>query len=539
MVAAALRLVDLDGLPLTTDEAARALDAALASRGEAPDGWSGDLAAVAISYLFRIFGEHELLARVIPALAGIALVGALWFVRPHIGRVGALAAAVFVALSPLFVLSSRSMTEFSLGSLLAAVSVVCLFAYLRDPREPVAYALIVALALVPLTDAAGVLAALAVVLFLLFEGLLFRNSDVRRGWRAFRSSPLQWVTAVLVVVATLQLGFTHFGTSLRADLPGLGLLAEMFEPPRDSRPPEYRLALLLAYEWPLLVAGGASFVILALRLVRGGWAALTPFERFLLIWTAIAVLSLALVTRREAAQLLILLLPLALLAGSLIERLAAELDWQAVVRSWPVSLAIVGLMAMAGFLVTEWSAGHAGAAERLLLVLAPIAAFGLLWWARRRSRRNSGAIAIGAGALLALAFMMHSSFAVAFRDGAEFAVDARLQVRAERLRETLDALAVERDGTIVADADLRDELGWTLRDSPVVFGGSIEEGAVVLTRSDTAPPGFVALDEVWRVAEGWYPDEVLAPRRMWQWLLHRRPYDDTDAVDVRIYVRTA
>jgi len=139
---------------------------------------------------------------------------------------------------------------------------------------------------------------------------------------------------------------------------------------------------------------------------------------------------------------------------------------------------------------------------------------------------------------MAVAFLVHSSLAVAFAGGTEFAVDARLQARAERLGETLDALAAERGGTIVVDGELFNELGWTLRDSPVVFGGPLEGASAVVTRPDAAPSGFVGLDEVWRVAERWYPDEVLAPRRMWRWLLYREPYGDLDAVDVRIYVRT-
>ena len=40
------------------------------------------------------------------------------------------------------------------------------------------------------------------------------------------------------------------------------------------------------------------------------------------------------------------------------------------------------------------------------------------------------------------------------------------------------------------------------------------------------------------VAEGWYPDDVLAPRRMWCWLLYRKPFGPVEFTEVRIYVRT-
>ena len=127
---------------------------------------------------------------------------------------------------------------------------------------------------------------------------------------------------------------------------------------------------------------------------------------------------------------------------------------------------------------------------------------------------------------------------MAFGDGTEFAVDARLTPGAEQLRRTLDRLSAERNTEVVLDADLMDELGWTLRDSRVVFGGEPGDASILVTRPDAAPAGFAGLEDVWRVAEAWYPDDVLAPRRMWRWLLHREPFGPVEFTDVRIYVRT-
>jgi hypothetical protein len=312
----------------------------------------------------------------------------------------------------------------------------------------------------------------------------------------------------------------------------------MFELPRDARPPEYHFALLLAYDWPLLVASGAGFVLFATKLALQGRASVTPFERFLLLWTAGAAVTLALVTRREAGQLLMLLLPLALLAGRLIEEVASGLDWRAAGRWWPVAAVMAALIAISVLLMTEWSAGYAGPEERTLLIASPLACLGLIAAVCIRSRALGVPLAASVVMVAAVAFTVHSSLAAAFEGGTEFAVDARLQGRAERLRDTLEVLAAERAGTIVVDGDLLDELGWTLRDSPVVFGGPVEGAAAVVTRPDAAPAGFVGRDEVWRVAEGWYPDEVLAPPRLWRWLLHRRPYGGVEVVEVRIYVRT-
>jgi 4-amino-4-deoxy-L-arabinose transferase-like glycosyltransferase len=539
IVAAGLvRLVDLGGLPLTTDEAARALDAARVADGDVPETWRGDLVSAGTSYLFRVAGETDLVARVVPAVAGVALVCVLWFARPYAGRLAALVAGTLVAISPLFVLYSRSATPYSAGCLLGAVMMVCLFAYLHRPRTGVFFLFVVALALVPLTDAPGVVAALAVAVFGVLESTLFGNRDVRRAFRAFASSPLQWVTALLVIAAAIQLGLTHFGTSLDADLPGVRLWFDMFDMPRDSRSPEYHFALLLGYDWPILVAGAVGFLFFAVKLTTGGRSAITSFERFLLIWTAVAALTLAFVTRREAGQLLILLLPLALLAGSLAQDMALRVDWSEAGRWWPLAVAAVVPIAVAALLMTEWSSGNAGSVEQALLIASPIVCLGLIAVAFARSRAGAALVATGVALLVAVPFMAHSSLAAAIYEGEEPAVDSRLQPNAERLRETLEALAAERGGTISADRELLDELGWTLRDTPITFGGTAEGASVALAGAEAAPPGFAGLEQIWRVAEGWYPDELLAPRRLWRWFLYREPYGDAEGLDVRIYVRT-
>lgn len=538
VAAGLIRLLGLDGLLLTTDEAGRALDAARVADGDVPETWRGDLAEAATSYLFRIVGESDFVARVVPATAGVALVGVLSLTRPYIGRLAALVAGVLITISPLFVIYSRSATEYSTGCLLGGLILVCLFGYLSRPRAALMFPLVVALALAPITDAPGVIAGVAMIVFLVLEWAVFRNRDVTQAIKAFWSSPLQWVSSLLVIAAAVQLGLTHFGTSLTADLPGLRLFADMVDSPRDSRSPEYHFALLFGYEWPILLMGASAFLFYAVKLALGGRTGVTPVERFLLIWTLGGALTLALVTRREAGQLLILLLPLALLAGSLAQEIASRLDWSEAGKWWPLALVAAAPVAVAGLLMTEWSSGSAGSAERAVLIASPIAFLVVIGAVCVRSRAGAIVVAGSVAAVTAVTFMAHSSLAAAFSEGAEPAVDTRLLPRVERLRETLEALALERGGTIVADRELLDELGWSLRDTPITFGGPTEGASVVLARPDAAPPGFAGREEIWRVAEGWYPDELAAPRRLWRWFVYRQPYGDVDALEVRIYVRT-
>ncbi len=539
--ASALRLGSLERLPFTLDEAGRAVDALRVSQGTVPDTWSGDLVAAATSYLYRVFGEGELLARLLPAAAGAALVAVLWFARPWLGRTGALVAAFLVALSPLSVMFARSAMAFSAGGLLGAVMVASLFAYLHRPRAWLVFPFAVALGLAPLTDAMAVTAAIAVLGFLALEGGLLGDREITRAWGAFRRSPLQWLTVVLVLAAALELGLTHFGTSFqRSGLPGLRQWTDMFDLPRDSRPPEYHAALLLAYEWPALLAGGLGFVFFVYRLLRaptGRGPSLC--QRFLLVWTALAALILALATRREAGQLLILLLPLALLAGAFVEEAAAHIDWSVLRRWWPVAAAALGLIAYAALLLTEWSSETGvGDWARYSVLLALGGTAALIASAYVFLRRDAGAIAVTVLTALALPFLSHGALAVAFSDGAEFATDLRILDRAEQFRDTVELLAAERGGTIVVEEGLAGALAWPLRDSPVVFGGDTKGASVVVAPADQTPAGFIPLGDAWRVAQGWYPQELLHPLAFWRWLAFREPYGSLDTVDVRIYVPT-
>lgn len=536
---AGLRFVGLERLEFSVKEAVRALDAALVAGGSVPETWSGDLAQALTSYLFSAFGESEWLARLAPAATGALLPAVFFAARPHVGRVAALAAAALLAFSPLLVLFSRSALPFGAGSLVAAVMVVSLFGYLRSPRSWLIFPLALSVALAPLTDSVSVTALAALAVWLAVEGALLGNPRLREAWQAFRRSPVQWVSALLITAAAVQLGLTHFGTSFeRAGMPGLALWSEMFGMPRDSRSPEYHAALLMGYEAPLLLAGAAAFAGYALAIARGGLASLAPSRRLALVWTAVAAATLALTTQREAGQLLALLLPLALLAGCAIEDATAGLDWSVLRRWWPLAAGSLLLFCWAGLLFSEWAAENSGPAERFLLVLTLATAVFLAVFPVVVLGRNGLAAAAPVLAAAGLAFALHSSFAVSVSGGTEFATEQRITPRAAEFRSTLERLAEERGGTVVVDVRLLPVLGWVLRDSRVAFGGPVEGATLVVAPPNEGPERFVGLGEVWTLSEGWYPAEVLKARQMWGWFMYREAFGETESVEARFYVPT-
>ena len=536
--AAALRLARLDALPLTFDESTRAFDALRVSQDAVPEGWSGDLTAALTSYLFRVFGESEFVARLVPAVAGSAMVAAVWLGGRALGRTGALAAGALLAFSPLALLVSRSALPFSAGGLLAVVMAVALLSYLREPRAPAAFLFAVSFGLAPSADAVGTTAAIAVVAFLLLEPVLSRESEVARAWGVFRRSPSHWLSVGLVLIGAVELGITHFGTFVDGLEPaGLAQWRDMFALPRDGRPPEYQLLLLLTYDWPVVLFGGTAAGVFARRL-RRGVRALTSPQWFVLLWTAVAALAVALATQREAGQLLMLLPPLALLAGLLAEQLVPALDWAVLRRWWPVAAAALALLAYAALLTTEWSHPDFDitGTERFYLVLAVGGAAALLVTSFSILGRHAAAVSVTVAVVLAFAFLIHTDLALTSDDEAvEFAVDVRTTGRVEQFRETVEQLAASRAGPVLVDPSLREPLAWELRDLAVTFAPPAEDVGAVVVPGGREVEGFTPLAEPWRLGEGWYPPD-LDPLRLWRWLVYREPYGNLDGVDAQILV---
>jgi hypothetical protein len=538
-VAAALRFARLDALPLTIEESRRAFEAFRVSNDSVPDGWSGDLAGALTSYLFRI-EESELILRLVPAAAGAAMIAALWLCGRVVGRAGALVAATLLAFSPLALVTSRTALPFAAGGLLSVLMIASLFSYLREPRATTAFLFALTLGLAPSTDAVATTAAIAVVAFLVLEAVFDDDGQVARAWAAFRGSPSHWLSAMLVAAAALELGLTHFGTSLdRLGLAGFSQWADMFALPRDGREPEYQLGVLLAYDWPLLLAGALAAAFFVARGVREGVGALASGPRLLLLWAALAVLAVSLATQREAGQLLMLLLPLALLAGLAVDELLPLVNWRTLARWWPAVALALGLVAYAALLATDWSQDGISSVQRIYFVLAVGGAAVVLSGCYSILGREASAVVLAVALVLAGTFLAHTDLTLTRKDErAEFAVDARTSPRIHLFRETVREILERRAGPTLIDPALEEPLSWYLRDLPVAFGQPDADAAAAVVPLGTEVPGFTASGEPWRLAEGWYPTDI-EPLPLWRWLLFREQYGNLKSVtmvDVQIVV---
>jgi hypothetical protein len=102
ILAVASRLIGLASTPLAPDEAARAMHAWDAVQSGAwPLSSDGPLLLVGQALLFTLLNPSGWTARLLPALAGIGLIGLPFFWRREIGDLGALVAAALLLISPL------------------------------------------------------------------------------------------------------------------------------------------------------------------------------------------------------------------------------------------------------------------------------------------------------------------------------------------------------------------------------------------------------------------------------------------------------
>ncbi len=536
----ALRIARLDHVPLTPEEATRSFQAFRVAEGTLPEPWPGDLTAALSSHLFRIFGDGDFVARILPALAGIAALALLWTLRRHIGPAAAFLAAGFLAFSPLAVQSSRSALPFAAGTLLALAMVTLLFAYIRTPRPALAGLLGICLGLSLGSDPTAVTAALALGLFLIIEASWLRSRQLAETYAVFRSSAEHWLTAALSLAGALAVSISHFGTAIdRLSLPGIRLWTNMFDLPHDSLPGYYHLGILLGYEWPLLFAGTGAFLALGTQAIRGRVE--NPFERFLLVWTALAALMVALSTRRESGQLLLLLLPMALLAGVWIQRLADEADWRFLARWWPALLAEAILATYAVLLLALWSRPGRGieAGEQVLLAAAFTLVVGLPMLLVVNRGREAIAFVLAVAGAFAAPFLITTSMAIGFGGGTEFARDAQFLSGRSQLGERLTQLAAEQESAITLQPSLSDDAGWYLRGLPLLSGSPPANVRVYAAYADAdapIPEGFEAAGEPIAVTQKWYPESTEL-ENIWGWFAYRQPYGETDLQNVQIYVR--
>lgn len=316
-VALGLRLARLDAAPLNGDEAHEAMLAwrAVNGLGMPQANYSPALLA-ANALLFFLGGGSDVQARLYPALLGATLAFAPFLLRGRIGRVGALAAGLYLALSPTALLASRQLD----GAVVAAVGgMACLSGVLQfwDTGRRSWLTLAaggLALALVSSSSAYGLL--LAMGLSWLLTSWAWSDGGVRRLGELLRPHLIHLLAVFLLSGLALAtgLGWNPAGLGAAGDL--LRSWLARFGPAPNPAPSP--LLLLAVYE-PLALLFGVVGLVWTVRRGR-------RFHTLLGVWAGLGALLLALMPGRAPLDVMWVLLPLALLGGAAVQWLAQGLQ---------------------------------------------------------------------------------------------------------------------------------------------------------------------------------------------------------------------
>jgi sugar lactone lactonase YvrE/4-amino-4-deoxy-L-arabinose transferase-like glycosyltransferase len=427
-VAVALRLLHLDGWALDTNEAAWAYDAWVLFRGQPSVGGESIPDAGALLLLlqaigFFLFGTSDVVARLVPALAGIAVVALPLALRRWVGGPAALGMAALAAVSPTLVYASRVVSPEIVIAALALAAVACVVrlgeaGLPRSSRGP-AVALGIVTGTAYAAGASAITVLVSVIVGVAIAALSVPDGPVRHGLGALRG---QLPAFLLATAATAILCFTRF-LSYPPGIAGVGetlgawwqLLTES-----SGQPAALFLMVLLVYE-PIAVV----FAITAVVRDRGD---LSDAHALFAGWWLAAFTIWSFSAGHEAEHAILVVLPLALLGGIGLGTILHAIDWRDVWHGSGGMLAllmlgiVVGLGAVGVLLtrVDDQGGGPTSALPPVAVLCLVVVPLVYLVWRMTGDERETGnerqpvLMALLVAALLLGAFGLRSANLLAF-----------------------------------------------------------------------------------------------------------------------------
>ncbi|MBF6568624.1 MAG: hypothetical protein IVW54_07095 [Candidatus Binataceae bacterium] len=320
------RLLFLGSRPLSPREAihaATALDTIRLGIAPAPPNfWIQMLDAATIG----LFGASDFGARILFALSGIALVLIALALRPYIGKIGALAMATLILLSPSITYFSRSGVTQGPALLAVLIAIELWFAIARTPNAARSAGLGCVIGLSLAANAQNLVLALIFVAALLVIGtwrLTITNEAwmrVRIWWR--RRSRLLIVTALVAVLVWTMLETGFYAQPFLTLAAAAARSNWQAAAPHGSALPVY-LGLFGFYEF--LIVAAAIIGALAMLLNLAG--ARSEFGIFALLWTILAAGFFMTTPAFAPAWIIEILIPAALLGGIGLEALSRTWSW--------------------------------------------------------------------------------------------------------------------------------------------------------------------------------------------------------------------
>jgi uncharacterized protein (TIGR03663 family) len=303
--------------------------------------------------MYGLFGVSDFTARLAPALMGTAAVALPALLRDQLGRVGAFAAAVLLAIGPSYLFFSRFAREdIYVACLTLALLAVC-FRFLDRPRRHQPAVIGALLALSFATKETTFITVFVAGTFVLAV-LAWRRELILGPVRAVGLEAWGWGVAAFLGTFTLLFTtfFTHPTGLWDGIYTGLEYWLSQHDVARGGNPWFYYVVVLVGREWPVLVLGavGAAAAFKRPTLLRA-----------FLVW-AFVVSLIVYSWAGERFEWLVLhpLLPLVLLAG-----VGVQAIWES--RRWYGIPLVAVALAYVVFASWSLSAAHPGDPRELLV----------------------------------------------------------------------------------------------------------------------------------------------------------------------------
>lgn len=342
---------------------------------------------------YFLFGTTDAIARLMPALFGIALVGLCWYLRPFIGRIAAVVAALLIVISPSISYYSRSLRHdiFALtGTMMLFIGILW---FLRTHQAKWIYLGIVGFAIAFSSHELTFIIAFIFTLFLAIAAFAWRTfapaydassrtvregddiNPVRSALASLGSQRWTLIAAALLFLAIYVVLYTNLLTKPYLVLSGVvnGLTYWLGEHrvARGNQPHFYYLMLMLFYEPLAFIAGFGTIGYLAAKWLRRDGLKARPADDvdatvedvdeyghtlpsigvvrgltlgFLAFWSIGALIAFSIAGERMPWLNMQIALPFTLLAAAGIGRLVRGVEWDEVWRSGGVYLGVVVIL---------------------------------------------------------------------------------------------------------------------------------------------------------------------------------------------------
>jgi predicted membrane-bound mannosyltransferase len=493
------------------------------------------MGSVALS--LNLFGPSEATARLMPMVAGMALVFMPLAFRRTTGRSPAILISAFLAISPVAVASSRQVG----GTAMAALCLLGMLAFLVHPRRPRAMLFAgICLGLSLACDFSALLGLLTIGLGLAFAIATDDQDGIfREAWQDWRSG-FRLTQLVLGIIGAVAIG----GTLFYFYPPGFGAVADhlaRFASGILQREPGMpALSAVIGLYEPLIVVFG----------LIGAWLASQsnePWQRFVSGWSVMAVLVMLIYPGSRPPHALWTILPLSTLAALTVQMLLISPRSGQPKERWGLGITIflISTMALANLtrhirephMVTfeEFGLSFTVSMELVLFIMFVILiqVVWLIFSTQLSPPHAWGGAGIAVMLLGILATISHAASLATARatDPHELWNVLPAQRETALMIETAEEVSRMTEGAphevgIVVQGHPNGMIGWALRDfENVTFVEAVSPNVtapMVITPADTRNPtlGSDYVGQDFAVARAWTPTWADANQFL-LWLIYR------------------